>query len=142
MPLQKIHFPKGVVAFEDIKDFTLLNHPDPELPFKWLQSIEDPDLAFVVMDPFLFMPEYEVNLPADVEQRLELKSPEEVLLLTIVVVPTDVENTRTNLAAPLVINIRTKKGEQMVLNDPRYTTKHFIFQKSCKEAESHADPRP
>ena len=123
---QIIHFPHGMFAFEDQQRFILIPCEDMELPVAWLQSLDDTDLAFVVMSPFVFRPDYEFKISDEVEAELEIKSPTDVTVLALLVIPEDVNKMTANLLAPIVINIVSKKGRQVILDDKQYTTKHLL----------------
>ena len=123
---QIIHFPRGMFAFEDQQRFVLIPCEDVELPIAWLQSLDDADLAFVVMSPFVFRPDYEFKISDEVEAELEIKSPSDVTVLVLLVIPEDVNQMTANLLAPIVINILSKRGRQVILDDKQYTTKHVL----------------
>jgi len=115
-----ISFPKGILGFPSFADFVLLE-TGPESYFWWLQSIEAPDLAFVVTDPSLFVPTYRVPVKAEQMQELGIKRLDDAQVFVIV-------NRRGsvltgNLQGPLVINVASRVGEQLVLSDRRYTTR-------------------
>lgn len=121
-----LHFDKGLLGLEDsTTSLVLLEQEDS--PYYWLQSADDPDVAFVVTDPWLFWPDYDVLIPDDVEKELDLKGPEEVEIMVLVSVRPveDAEHPEVtaNLLGPLVVNSRTKHGCQLVLDDTEYSTR-------------------
>lgn len=122
-----IHFPDGILAFEDNKRFTIINNEDESNPFEWLQSIDDTDLAFVIINPFIFKKDYDINIPEKVVNKLKIESEKDVLIYSIVVVPEDINNITANLAGPIIININKKLGKQIILEDKKYNSKHRIF---------------
>jgi flagellar assembly factor FliW len=130
-----ITFPHGIIAFEDKKKYVLIDSEDEKLPISWLQSIDDPNLAFVVMDPFVFKKDYEFDIPQDAITELGIKEPEDVHILVILVIPENIRKMTANLLAPLVININTKQGKQVILDDTRYTTKHLIMEELRKSTQ-------
>lgn len=121
-------FVEGPLGFPGAKKFVILNHPGSSI-FKWLQSVEDPELAFVITEPFLFFPEYEFDLADDDVEVLEIRDPKKVLVYSILVIPQEPEKITVNLKAPIVINGDNRKGKQIVIMDDRYSTKHYIFAK-------------
>lgn len=121
-----INFPDGIPAFEDIKKFVIVENPEKGVPFHWLQGVDEGSLAFVIINPFLLKDDYDIELPKNAIEKLEIQSLEEVALYTIVVVPEDISKMTANLRAPIVINSRTKKGKQVLLEDDRYQAKHYI----------------
>jgi flagellar assembly factor FliW len=115
-----ITFPKGLLGFPRFTRFALLEQGD-ESYFFWLQSAESPDLAFVVTDPALFFADYQVPLKAEQLAEMGVASPEEAQVMVIV---NKHENLLTgNLQGPLVINVATRSGEQVVLSERRFTTR-------------------
>jgi flagellar assembly factor FliW len=121
---QRVNLPWGLLGFEDLRDWALLDATQP--PFYWLQSLERSEIAFVLIDPRLFRPDYEPGAdPAEVDG-LELAAPEEGLVFVIVTVPAQSARMTANLQGPLVINRRTRTGRQLVSNDPRWGVRHVI----------------
>jgi flagellar assembly factor FliW len=119
----ELRLPIGLLGFEHIKDYVLLANPEEE-PFGWLQVRGDDSLAFVVIDPFLFVPNYQPDIPqADVEF-LGLKKPNDAALLNIVTIHGPHKAT-VNLKGPVVINRHTHIGKQVVLvNAADYSVHH------------------
>jgi flagellar assembly factor FliW len=119
-----ISFPKGLLGFPAAKRYCLLE-PGDEACFFWLQSLDDPALAFVVTDPALFVPDYSVPIRPDQMSDLALSRLEDAQVFVIV---NKVEAQLTgNLQGPLVINTTTREGEQMVLAEKRWTTRHPLM---------------
>lgn len=127
-----INFPTGILAFEDQNEFTIIENKDKENPFHYLQSLRRSDLAFVIIDPFLFKKDYDINIPDSVVENLKINIPEDVKLYTIVTVPKDLKKMTANLSGPIVINTKNNMGKQIVLDDNRYSTKHNIFTKESE----------
>ncbi|MFA5524915.1 MAG: flagellar assembly protein FliW [Tissierellales bacterium] len=123
-----INFIDGIPGFDDQKRFIIIDSPDEEVPFKWLQSIDEPELAFIIIDPFIFKDDYEFDLPKHITEKLKIKEQKEVLVYSIVVIPEDITQMTANLLGPVIINIKEMLGKQIVLEDNRYTTKHFILE--------------
>ncbi|MDR2149719.1 MAG: flagellar assembly protein FliW [Spirochaetaceae bacterium] len=130
---KKITFREGLFGFESLQDYALFNADEP--PFYWLQSLDNAQIAFIVINPFLFRSDYEVCITDEIVADLGLSSPDQVLVLTIVTIPADEKTITINLQGPLIINSSTRLGKQMVLQDPRWKTKHDIIAelaaKSC-----------
>lgn len=119
-----ITFPKGLLGFADSKRFCLLE-PAEDSAFFWLQSVDDPTLAFVVTDPSLFVPEYAVPIRAEQMTDLNISKLEDAQVFVIV---NKVDQTLTgNLQGPLVINTLSRNGEQFVLAEKRWTTRHPLI---------------
>ncbi len=119
-----IEFPRGLLGFSHHKKYCLLE-PSEESVFFWLQSLDDPSLAFVVTDPSLFTPDYSVPIRPEQMEGLELGKLEDAQVFVIV---NKVEGNLTgNLQGPLVVNTLTRRGEQMVLAEKRWTTRHVLM---------------
>lgn len=125
-PSDIIRFEKGILGFETYKSFILVPFPEPEMPYLWLQSIEDVNLHFIVTDPFLFAEGYDFSLSDGVVERLTIDGAEDVLTYAMVVIPAQVKDATLNLQAPLIVNRRLKKAEQVVL-DESYPLKYALF---------------
>lgn len=128
-----LHLPGGVIGFSDCKRVVLLEH-HTDSPFRWLQSVDQPELAFVVIDPTLFVEDYPVDKLKKMLSTVD-KKVEEVAVATIATVPPAPRPITVNLLAPLVFDIKARKGAQIILNDPRYKTRHIL----AAEAESEQD---
>ncbi len=123
-----IHFVDEILGFPKLSRFILCNDPaDETMPFKWLVSLENPELMFLVTDPGLFFSDFVFNLAEEERKALGLQSVEEVNVIAILTVPTDTRLMTANLRGPLVINWKTMKGKQIVLKDSVFETKHFLF---------------
>ena len=116
-----ITFPKGLLGFSEFRRYCLLE-PGEDSCFFWLQSLDDPALAFVVTDPALFVPEFAVPIRQDQMGDLGLDKLEDAQVFVIV---NKVDQQLTgNLQGPLVVNTLTRVGEQLVLAEKRWTTRH------------------
>lgn len=121
-----ITFEEGLYGFSEAKKFVLAGEIDAEFPFQWLQSINDPMLSFVVTSPFLFVEQYDFELPDAVVEKMDLKSIDAVMVYCLTVIPDDAALTTINLKAPIVINKETKQAKQIILNE-EYEYKYRIF---------------
>jgi flagellar assembly factor FliW len=95
----------------------------PGSVFRWLQAIEFPDLAFVVIDPLAFVPDYPVENVRKAIAFCELEPDEEVAVLAICTVPPAPEEPTANFLAPLGIGLRSRRGAQIVLHDCGFDTR-------------------
>ena len=120
-----IEIPAGILGLERYKRFVLLE-AQADSDFKWLQSLDDPALAFIVINPMDFFADYEVVLTDEQAEALDLADPADAVLLTTVTVCREQEQVSTNLAGPIVVNAQTLRARQIVLEDERYSTKHVI----------------
>lgn len=119
-----ITFPKGLLGFSSFTRYCLLQ-PNDDAAFFWLQSLDDPSLAFVVTDPSLFFPDYSAPIRPEQMQDMGLSALEDAQVF--VVVNKVSESLTANLQGPLVINTASRTGEQLVLADKRWTTRHHVM---------------
>ncbi len=120
-----INFPRGILGFPQFQQYLLIQ-PEQDSSFYWLQSIETADLAFVVTDPLLFVPDYIVPLREETRTELNLKDLSEANVLVIV---NKIGDTLTaNLQGPLVIHGTTCVASQIVISEKKYATRHPILQ--------------
>jgi len=122
---QKINFPMGLFGFESLKDYVLIDSDRP--PFYWLQSVDVEQVAFVLINPFLFKPDFELNIDNDQLIPIGISDPGKALIFSIVTIPHDGTPLTANLQGPLVINKDNRIGIQAVLTDSRWKTKHDII---------------
>ncbi|MCL6459839.1 MAG: flagellar assembly protein FliW [Gorillibacterium sp.] len=121
-----INFPLGIPGFESSHRFVLI-HPSPEAPFSYLQATDQGELAFVVIDPFSFYKEYEFELAKSDQFDLMVEREDQIVLFVILTVGTDIHEATANLFAPIVINMESRRGKQVVLHDSNYSTKQRLL---------------
>jgi len=125
------NFVKPVIGFEEQKKFILIEH-DENSPFKWLQSIEDPELAFPVTMASYFDINYIFEVNDEDADALGLESADDLLVLSIANIPANhPENATINLLSPIIMNFSNKKAMQTILLDTNYSTRHALFP-SCE----------
>ncbi|MDR2483339.1 MAG: flagellar assembly protein FliW [Treponema sp.] len=123
---QRLTFASGLFGFEPLKEYVLLDAE--RQPFYWLQSVDVQGAAFILIDPFLFRPDYELDInDADALKAIGVSRPEEALIFSIVTIPASGPMT-ANLQGPLIINRDVRAGFQAILTDPRWGTKHNIME--------------
>lgn len=122
---QILHFPDGLLGFEKFKDYALLDAA--QKPFFFLQSLDISELAFVLIDPFLFRPDYSVDADDALLSSVGIERPEDALVLSIVTVPSDGSPITANLMGPLIVDRGSRRGVQAVMTDPRWQTKHDVL---------------
>jgi flagellar assembly factor FliW len=120
-----ITFARGILGFPKYRQYVLIQ-PEPDATFFWLQSVEAADLAFVVTDPLLFVPDYQVPLREETRQDLGLSDLSEASVLVIVNKVGDV--LTANLQGPLVIHALSRAAAQVVISEKKYQTRHPILQ--------------
>jgi flagellar assembly factor FliW len=127
-----IRFPQGIPGFEKMRRFTIVSVAEHE-PFTYLQSADDGELAFIIMDPFESFPQYDIQLPERAVTELDIQSPDDIIIRTIVSIGDNIETATTNLVAPIVINRTKRIGKQVVLTTTNYTTHYRLFSKDSTE---------
>lgn len=121
-----ITFNEGILGFEESKKFFVVDPGDQTL-ILWLQSADDGSVAFPVIEPKIFKPDYTVNLlPAELNS-LNLESLANASVYTILTIPQDVTTMSANLKAPVIINNKTKKARQIVLQDSKLEVKFEMY---------------
>jgi flagellar assembly factor FliW len=127
---------RSLLGFEDYKRFIIITLKGQE-PFKWLQSLDDPNLAFLALDPLYFMSDYVVEVnPKDIAL-LGAKDVKHIVTLVLVTIPSgQPDKMSANLQGPVIINTQNMQGAQLVLGDSNYSTRHSIF----RELETKMTP--
>ncbi len=122
---QIINLVDGFYGFEEFHKYVLLD--SEQEPFIWIQSLEDKNLAFIGIDPFLFRPDYELDIDDALLKPIEAESPTDLLVFALVTIPPTGSPITANLQGPLIINKKNKKAMQAVMNDGKWKTKHDII---------------
>ncbi len=123
-------FDSGIPGFPHEREFVLL--PLDGSALSVMQSVEKPEIGFVVADPFSFFPEYDFQLSESAVEQLGLGNPEDAVVFAILTVQDPFEKTTINLQAPVLINSRNNKAKQVILNDLHYKTRHPLFEQKVK----------
>lgn len=132
-------FPTGILGFPDRTRYVILDH-DTDAPFKWLHCVEQPDLAFVIIDPMLFKPDYHVHPGADALAEIQAADDEDLIIAVLLTIPSDDPSRITaNLRGPLIMNPQSRLCKQVVLSDDR-PTRYPLFapESSAAPAFQHA----
>ncbi|TDO94442.1 flagellar assembly factor FliW [Halanaerobium saccharolyticum] len=129
-----ISFNSGLPGFEKLEEFILLPLAE-ESPFIIMQSVEDPDIAFVTVEPGNLIQNYEFEISDKTEKKLKIESVSNLLILNIITIKDDFKNSTANLSAPIVINLEEKLGQQVILDDQRYQVRYKIFAAAEEVAE-------
>lgn len=116
-----IHFNTPILGFETLSQYALLDHAE-DSPFKWLQSLQNEELAFVVTNPKLFGIPYEFELSDEAADVIGLTSADDAVVFTIVNIPDENPGKLTaNLMGPIVVNVQNLRAMQLVLNHPDFS---------------------
>jgi flagellar assembly factor FliW len=117
----------GIIGFPDFLRYVLIQRPN-DAPFYWLQCLDDPSLALVLVNPVLFKSDYNPDLPHGIKDELEATEDSDITLFAIVTIPQGRPQDMTaNLLGPLAMNPKSRKARQLVLDDRLYTHRHPII---------------
>ena len=126
-PNTVITFTQPIIGFQEYRRFIVLPGP-PESFVQWLQSTDSGELAFIIMDPRQVVPNYEVQVSQHELSELAVSSVAELDVYTLVVVPRDQSQIRTNLKAPILISAKHRLGKQTILDKSDYPIQFFLMQ--------------
>lgn len=129
-----INFPQGILGFEENKRFVILDIEDNP-SFKFLQNLENRNCAFLIINPWEFFPDYDIDVKDTELEKIAIEKGEEenILLYTIVTIGENFKDSTTNLLAPIIVNAKDKKGIQYIIEKSLYGTKHQIFPQEIKK---------
>jgi flagellar assembly factor FliW len=123
-----VDFAEGLLGFSQLRRFVILDDPNDEI-FAWLQSCENPDIAFPILEPELFAPNYAVELSKADLEALQLTDQKSGKFFNIITIPADPTLMTANLKAPVIINIGKRLARQCVLQDNNLAIREPIFSK-------------
>lgn len=128
-----VQFEEGIFGFEEYKKFIVLyNNEEGKNTFCWLQSIEEVSIALPIIDPVQYFSDYNPEIAGSYITKIGELIEEDLNLYSVVVVPDQIEKMTTNLKAPIVINIKTKKGIQVIVEDEGYQLRHNLYEQIQK----------
>jgi flagellar assembly factor FliW len=121
-----VNFDTGIPGFENWRQFALILLPETQ-PIQWLISLENMEIAFPVIDPWLVKKDYSFDISQEVVDRLDIRDKEKILVITMVRIPQDNPLEMTvNLLAPVIINTENRQAIQLVLDRSDYSLRHHI----------------
>lgn len=120
-------FEKGLPGFDGLKDFDI--EALEQVGFFNLISSEQHDISLLLIDPYIYFPNYEVEIDDSVTQRLGISSENDVLILNVVTLNDDVEKITINLRAPIILNLNNGKCEQVILDREDYLVRQQLVVK-------------
>lgn len=126
-----VHFESGIPGFEDKKRFVLLDI-DEKIIFQILQSVETKNLAFFVVNPYLLFEDYSIDLNDSIIESLDIREEKDVVVLSIMTLKEPFSESTVNLKAPLIINLKNKRGKQYILQDDTYSMRVTIPQRKLE----------
>lgn len=122
---QTIEFPYGILGFEKLKSYVLLDAP--QQPFYWLQALDLVEVAFVLINPVIFRPDYTLEIPEEELEEIGIDSAEKILNFAIVTIPQNPMEMTANLQGPIIINKETRVGRQSISTNPKWGVQHPIL---------------
>lgn len=126
-----IHFEDSLLGFEGKQRFTLLQTAHG--PMFWLQCIDDPTLAFCVLDPFAAGLDPDMALMESDLKAIGVEQLKDVNVYTIVVLDEDPAKIRTNLRAPILVSNISNKAKQVIIDDQSLPVQLFLKDLATKE---------
>ena len=132
---QKIYFKDGLLGFEEIHNFFLLD-TEEESPFYWFQALEEPEIAFVIIDPRFIEPEYKLNIDKKELEEIDVNNEEDLLIFSIVTIYEKPEDITVNLLGPIIINRQNLKAKQVINQNETYLIKHPLIKKGGNNANT------
>ncbi len=119
-PAQTLKFPEGPIGFEQLREFVVMPN-EKEGPLFWIQSVEDPHIAFILTDPTNFYYDYKIAPDAQERRKLGLSETDECYAVVVVSVSPERKIT-LNLAAPILFAPKTNKALQVILEGNRFSS--------------------
>ena len=134
-----LFFPRGIPAFENKHEWILAGNDDSAV--KWLQSLDDGDLALPVTSPDAIQPDYNARIPEDELRLVGSVNPSDLALLIVVSIPESAPwNMTANLRAPILINLKTHKAVQVIALNEEYPIRHMVFPEDVREKMKASAP--
>lgn len=130
-----LHFASGLFGFEEERQFLLLPFEGQQGMLLCLQSLQTPQLAFMVMDPFLLKPGYTPVLQPGELRTMGADTSAELCYYVLCVVRRPVQDSTVNLQCPIVIHADTRRAAQVILESPEYGMRHCLSEFGTKEAD-------
>ena len=122
-----VTFENGIPAFAEENEFVILPYEE-ESPYYFMQSLKTPELAFILTIPFLFFPDYQIEIDDESIKELDIKNQDNVAIYSLVTIPNgSLRYMTANLLAPVVLNTENMKAKQIIMEKSNYKTKHRLF---------------
>jgi flagellar assembly factor FliW len=124
-----IYFENGILGFEEYKKYTILyDEEDGERPdISWLQSLDNSALAIPVISPLLVKPDFNPEVEDELLKPLGELNETNIVVLVSITVPSELENITANLKAPFIVNSDSRKGAQIIIDNPEYEVKYRFY---------------
>jgi len=122
-----ITFSEGIPGLEEYKKYALLQFEE-SYPIIWLQSVDERGICLPVLDTFAVLSGYVFDIDDGDVKDLQLNGPEDLHVVSVLVIPDDVQRMTVNLAAPIIINTVSGKAKQIMLTGSDYNVRAPVFQ--------------
>ncbi len=124
-----LDFPNGIIGFENLHKFAIIYDLDrgPEANLSYLQSLEEPLLVLPVVNPLVVLDDYNPMIEDEFLVPLDMPGEEEIMVLLAMTVPPDITKMTVNMKAPFVINTRTRKGGQIIVENTDYQIRFPVY---------------
>lgn len=135
-----VDFESGIFGFEDEKRFVMLyENEQTQNGLCWMQSIKTQDLALPVVNPIFWFPEYSPEVADEQVEKIGELVEDDLNLFSVVVITDNIESMTINLKAPILVNIKTKKGMQVIVENDEYQIKHNLYEQMSRLKEDSKD---
>ena len=126
-------FVSPIIGFKDLKQYAIIDYK-PDSPFKWLQSIEDSELAFPITLCSFFGIDYQFDIPDEEAELLEIETADDVFVCNIANIPSsNPQGATVNMLAPIITNLKNKKAMQLILKNTNFEVRHKLFEQENTE---------
>jgi len=132
---QIIDFPDGILGFDFVKKFVIIDTENQNSPFKWMQAYDEKDLAFVIIRPVDFMKDYDLVISQSDYEAVQASSAEELIVFAIVTIPENPEKMTANLQGPIIITPVKRLGRQAISMSDKYKVRHSILEEIKKQGK-------
>ncbi|MBO5948115.1 flagellar assembly protein FliW [bacterium] len=127
-----LNFISPIIGYNEYSKFTIVEQENNEL-FQWLQSLDDPELAFPISIPSYFSIDYNFEIDDTTQEKLQLTDVADLLIYNIVTIPnSNPKGATINLLAPVLINAKTNNAMQYIITNSSYTSRHSLFEQATK----------
>lgn len=125
-------FPDGIYGFEEVTKFAVFKNNIDDVSFLYLQSVQNPSPCFLVFEPWDLYANYKPEPSREDLTACEADSIDDLIFLTIANIPSSIHELSINIKSPIVLNPKTRKGKQIILQNSDYTVKYKPFLQSRK----------
>lgn len=121
-----ISFEQGLPGFAGLHDFVLLPvEGNPAL--NYLQSVQEANVCFILMNPFLIVEDYEIDISEEAVELLKIEKAEDINLFAVLTVTDNIKDITANLAAPVIVNASNNKARQEILSGGKYEIRYKLY---------------